>query len=408
KYGSVELFKNRNILLAASSLCVLCSGTSAAHASAVGLQFMCAPEQIHELRPAMARYLHDLGIQPHDFNMVSAPQHGTLTYTLTTEADDTNTLNLSTRQNFALNDETVRLPDRDKTWRTVETVSQKEIVLALMQHGRLSTFAGRACDVQALKDHVGLRQNIVAWSEQLQWGWPDGGYAKWHTPFWDHGTPSTQWPLEVALLDAFTAQSEYVIGCYTATKLVVLQGITDYYRRVKRDPIGTAIVSNRVMADGDPLVNVEPGQMWSFEDNFAPTEMQRPGKLVKIQYGVSPKNFVPGDWVYLHNTDPVTHKKIGYEGSNALYLGRNRFDDYYNDHAHAYTYEEKIDEVYQWRHGVFSRRRDFANIQPLTRQQRERLDLPPARGGLVSDFRAAPYLFGFEDLPRIAATPAAP
>ncbi len=49
------------------------------------------------------------------------------------------------------------------------------------------------------------------------------------------------------------------IGCYTATKLVVLQGITDYYRRVRPNDQLFKRVVQRIWQNGDPLVNVEPG-----------------------------------------------------------------------------------------------------------------------------------------------------
>ena len=110
-------------------------------------------------------------------------------------------------------------------------------------------------------------------------------------------------------------------------------------------------------------------------------------------------NFVPGDWIYMLNTDPITYKKVGYEGSNAIYLGRGKFDDYYNDNHHSYTYLQKLDDVYQWRNGVFNRRRDIKRVEPLGRLDYERLGRPPADGGLVKSFRVFPYLFGHEELP---------
>jgi len=42
------------------------------------------------------------------------------------------------------------------------TVSQKEILLALLQNGRTTRFTGKACSAEALKDQVGVRQNTVA------------------------------------------------------------------------------------------------------------------------------------------------------------------------------------------------------------------------------------------------------
>lgn len=368
-----------------------------------GIEFACAPGQLARIQADMAVYLKQLGIGPRLWQLTTDPVAGTLTYTLQTPLDDTNTLDFHQRTGFALPWETVMLTRAGRRQQAVRTTSRKEIVLALMQHGRLTSLRHAACDVQALKDHVGVRQHIVAWSEHLHWIWPDGGYATWNKRYWHRGTPDPRWPLEEALNDVFINQRLYGIGCYTATKLVVMQGVFDYYRRIKKDAATTALIKARLMADRDPLVDIEPPAMWAFEAGFDRREASQPGKLSRLQQGVAARHFVPGDWVYILNTDPVTWQKTGYEGSNAIYLGRNRFDDYYDDHAHSYTYEEKLSEVYQWRNGVFSRTRDAAKIQPLSQQDFDRLSLPPAQGGLVMDYRVVPYLFGHEPLPPMPA-----
>ncbi|MDO9067681.1 MAG: hypothetical protein Q7W05_04410, partial [Deltaproteobacteria bacterium] len=290
----------------------------------------------------------------------------------------------------------------------VHTASKKEILLALLQHGRLTEFKDTACDVKALTDHVGIRQNIAAWAENIKWVWPDGRPAKWNKKYWKRGTPKPGFPLHEAINDVFINQNQYSIGCYTATKLVMIQGVLDYYRRIKKDPVQQKLLENRLSIDIDkePLVDIEPGKMWDFEKDFDPQELNHPGKLLKIEYGAAPKNFVPGDWIYFLNTDPITYKKTGYEGSNAIYLGRNKFDDYYNDNDHSYTYQQKMDEVYQWRNGVFSRPRDFAKIKPLAPQDIERLSKTPAEGGILTDIRVFPYFFGYEELPVWGASPA--
>lgn len=392
---------SRHRLAWRASLLLAAAGTLAApaQASADGVAFSCGTGLASAIQTGMGRYLAELGIGPALYQLTADTQTGSLTYTLRTPADDTNTLDLFKRPEFNVGQDTVTLPQAGKAPVSVQTVSRKEIVLALMQHGRQTVFSGAACDLQALKDQVSLRQNIVAWSEHLHWVWPDGGPARWNARYWMDGTPVRGRALHTALLDAFTQHDRYAIGCYTATKLVVLQGITDYYRRVKADPSTTALVEQRVQVNGDPLVNIEPGDMWFFEDDFDPREKDRPGKLMKMHYHVAPTNFVPGDWIYILNTDPKTRHKTGYEGSNALYMGRNRFDDYFNDHNHSYSYEEKVDEVYQWRNGVFSRSRDADKIQPLSAEDMRRLSQRPAQGGLVKAYRVVPYLFGYEPLP---------
>lgn len=366
-----------------------------------GIQFACEPGMHPAILAGMTRFLRELAIPDRLYRVTPDAATGTITYTLATPEGDHSTLDLHERPGYDVGEETLSLPQLNRPAIQVRTVSRKEIALALMQHGRLTVFTGAACDVQALKDQIGLRQTIVAWTEHLHWVWPDGGAARWNQRYWRDGTPSRNKPLHLALLDAFTNQRQYAIGCYTAAKLVLLQGVTDYYRRVRATDHLSAMVMQRIWLDGDPLVNIEPGDMWFFEEDFDPREQGRPGKLMKIQYNVAPRNFVPGDWAYIVNTDANTHHKTGYEGSNALYLGRNRFDDFYDDHDHAYSYEEKLNEVYQWRHGVFSRSRDAAKIQPLGPQDFQRLGLRPAQGGLVKGYRVVPYLFGYEPLPVI-------
>lgn len=369
-----------------------------------GLQFNCAPEQATQLKQDMQQYLSALSIPLSLVVLTENGRTGQLTYTLTTPAADTDTLSLKTRPEMAITDENVLLPAaQDGLEHTITTVSKKEILLALMQHGRLTEFSGRACTVAAVQDQVGLRQNIVAWAQTLTWDWPEGESAKWNTHYWKDGDLKPGAKLEVAIHDAFIHQSKYSIGCYTATKLVMLQSILDYYRRVHPDADTLTLVEQRLFADNDPLIHLEPEKMWSVFDPGLAKADSEPGKLLQIQEHIAPKNFVPGDWLYFLNTDPVSSKKTGYEGSNAIYLGRNKFDDYYNDNHHSYTYQQKMDEVYQWHNGVFSRSRDFAKIKPLTDADIEHLSLSPEKGGILRDIRVSPHFFGYADLPELSA-----
>lgn len=367
-----------------------------------GIRFSCKPSQLAVIESDMEAYLATLDINAAMVVKKMDASQGVLVYTLNTPKDDTNTLDMKDRPAFHVRNENVSLPTKHGKLRAVLTVSKKEIVLALMQHGRLTEFKDDACDIQALTDHVALRQNIVAWTENLNWDWTDGGKAKWNKQLWERGTPQPDVPLHAALNDVFLNQGKYAIGCYTATKLVVIQGVLDYYHRVRPELVQQALVENRLLADNEPLVNIEPGNMWYFEKDFDPGELNRPGKLMKIVYGVAAKNFVPGDWVYILNTDPVSYQKTGYEGSNAIYMGRNKFDDYYNDHRHAYTYQQKMNEVFQWRNGVFSRTRDAAKIKLLSPQDMEHLSMSPAEGGMLTDLRVFPYYFGYEVLPEVS------
>jgi hypothetical protein len=177
--------------------------------------------------------------------------------------------------------------------------------------------------------------------------------------------------------------------------------VLDYYRRIKKDFPQLHRIEARLLADHEPLVDIEPGRMWDFEADFDRRQADRPGKILRLQSGVAARNFVPGDWVHIVNTDPVTYQKTGYEGSNPIYLGSNRFSDYYNHHAHAYSYREKLNQVYQWRHGVFGSRGAAARLETLSAQDIERLGAAPAKGGLVTDRRTFPQLFTADRSPAL-------
>lgn len=381
-----------------ASLVVSLMSVAIAHADD-GIRFRCDPLALAALEPALASYFSSLGITSDLLVRQVDPGNGTLLYTLATPPDDVDTLTLALRSSFAIADEMVDLPTRAGGVRPVATVSKKEIVLALLQHGRLTQFNDSACRIEALQEHVGIRQNIVAWLEDIEWQWPDGGPAKWHARYWQRGTPQPGVAVYDALQDAFLQQELYAIGCYTAAKLAMAYGVLDYYQRVRPDAAKAQLVEQRLLQDQDPLVDIEPGSMWDFEADFDPREAGRPGKLLTIQYGVAARNFVPGDWAYFLNTDGASYQFTGYEGSNAIYLGRNRFVDYYNDNERFYTYAQKLDEVYQWRHGVFSRTRDAALIVPLSPEKLLQMSGPPWAGGLLLDLRVFPYFFSAGELP---------
>ncbi len=366
---------------------------------AFGVRFVCAEAQLQQVEPAMQQLLQSLKIPSSMVQVSKDALRGSLTYSLKGVTPGVSTLYMAWRQELDIHDATLQIPTGRGKSRAIQTVSQKEILLALLHPGRLTEFRGTACNVEALRDNIGIRQNIVMWAEDLTWEWPDGTAAGWNPKFWNKGTPVRGIPLYDALNDLFFNQAKYSIGCYTATKIVFVQAVLDYYHRIKKDPVVTELITKRLLSDGEPLVRLEPARMWSFEDDFEPEDMFREGKLLRIIEPAAHDNFVPGDWSYFLNTDKRTYEKTGYEGSNALYLGRNRFDDYYNDNNHHYAYREKLAEVYQWRNDVFSRSHDWAKIQPISADLLEKLGHSPEQGGLLMAYRVVPYYFGFEPLP---------
>lgn len=306
----------------------------------------------------------------------------------------TDTLGISRAPRFGVSADLVELLDPRRAPRQVPTVSQKEILLALLHPGRLTRYEGAECGLQALKDDVGVRQTTVAWAQTLNFGWPDGGPAKWNEKYWLKGTLVQGADLHEALTDMVINPSEYSIGCYTAAKIVLAAATLDYYTRVKQSPVQAEKVRAALNSDGDPLVDLEPGVFWDFEPTYVEAEAKAiPGKTLDIKRDVAPVNFVPGDWFYLFNADPVSREKTGYEGSNAIYLGMDRFTDYYNDHEHSFNYKQKVHEVFQWRNGVFSRSRDADKVVPLTDDDYVRLSKTPQENGLLPAMRLVPRPF---------------
>jgi Protein-glutamine gamma-glutamyltransferase len=349
-------------------------------ASAKGITLQCD----NSLAVQMDSYLKEMNIS----NWVDKKQDSNqVSYTL---KEDMNTRQL--KEHYGLVNDTVYLPLNLSKMVKLNVVSKKEILLALMHKDRETLLEGNLCNMQVLHDYIGVRQNIVAWSTELSWFWPDGGSAKWNKKYWLKGTPVKKENFPESLNDIFFSQGKYGVGCYTATKIVISQGVLDYYHRIKKDKIQTKKVIDALWKDSDPLVDVEPPEMWSFEDGYDIKNKDIPGKLLRLEKNISQKNMVPGDWVYFLNTDKKTYQKTGYEGSNAIYLGQDKFDDYYNDHNHSYTYKEKVNEVYQWRHEVFSRSRDFKKIVPISDDEYENLGKTPEDGGILLNVRLSPYL----------------
>ena len=357
-----------------------------------GLIFECGADKFTQLKSQLHTYQQELGVDP---SVYEVHESGARLRLSLKAPSSYGTLYLRWDPKYNITEERISLPSA-KGLTEVETVSKKEILLALMHQGRETVFAGNACHIDALKEHVQIRQMIVAWSEHLHWSFPDGSAAQWNQQYWDQGNLKSGASLDKAMRDFFIQQDKCSIGCYTATKIVIIQGILDYFRRVKKDDAMADAIIKRLKSDDDVLVGIEPGAMWSFQKPISPEEQKRLGKLLKIQTRVAPMNFVPGDWVYFVNNDPKSSDVDGYEGSNSIYMGRASFDDFYNDNEHHYLYNEKIQNIYNWRNGVFSRSRDYQRVRILSAEQLHQFGLSPEEGGYLVKNRAIPYFFGFE------------
>lgn len=360
-----------------------------------GVEFNCSNQEIKEIKKSTSDLISELNLSKF---IEIKESDGKLDFFVSKKYAVGSNLTIDHNPIFNIEKETKSIPARDGTIETKVT-SKKEILLALLYPGRLTKFNTQsACQPNSLLEHVELRQNIVLWGQNLDWGWPNGDYAYWNKKYWDDGTPilkndNKTEDLVVAVRDMFINQQLYAIGCYTASKAVYLQAIIDYYARVNPNKEKLQLIVDKLLTDGEPFVDIEPPSMWYFEKEYNKKDKNKNGKLLTIINYVEPGNFVPGDWSYFRNTDNKTNKKIGYEGSNAIYLGGDLFDDYYNDHEHGYPYERKLEEVYQWRNGVFSRGRDANKIEIIDAKKRFQLTLPVKAGGIVESYRVVPIIF---------------
>ena len=358
-----------------------------------GLVFECTTPRLKAIESQLDQYFSTLGIQPDlfhkEFNQTA------LQLTLKNKVPDKSTLYIRWNPDYQIEDEIISLPAA-QGYKEVTTVSKKEIVLALMQSGRRTAFSGKSCNFEAFEDHIHVRQMIVAWAENRHWTFPEGSDAKWNETYWKDGTLKPGKPLLEAMTDFFINEKSCSVGCYTATKIVIIQGTLDYYQRIKQDIDKADQIKKILRSDGEVLVNIEPDSMWKFFKKDHPATSINNGKLLTVKAGVAPLNFVPGDWVYFINTDAESSNISGYEGSNSIYMGRGKFDDFYDDNGHYFFYNDKLREIYNWRHGVFSRSRDYEKIQPLSSDLLNTLGLPPQAGGFVLDSRSVPKYFGFE------------
>lgn len=98
-----------------------------------GIQLKCRDSSSEQGSRAMEAYLAELRVKKGLWSMVEGKTPGVMTYRLTTAGGDTSTLDLLNRPEYWVMEEKLRLTGG----RVVSTVTEKEIVLSMMQRGRL-------------------------------------------------------------------------------------------------------------------------------------------------------------------------------------------------------------------------------------------------------------------------------
>ncbi len=346
-----------------------------------GVTFSCETKKISNIEQKFDKLLKDLNIQQYVTKNVDY-LGGNLQYKLSKEIEDPTKIQVQ----FNLKSEQVEIPTVGNKNKKINVPSLNEIVLAKMNPGRNFAYKKDFCSFDIFYDNLKIRQNTIAWISQVEWVWPDGEDAFLNKKYWHQNFRlKNNKSFTSAVNDVFINQKKYGFGCNFAAKISMTQGLFDYYKRIKKDEKMVAFLEERMERDKDHLNGIDPEyDAHTTDDN---------GKLLKVKYGFNKKNIVPGDWIYFENTDPKTKEKLGYEGSNSIYLGQNKFNDFYNDNNHSYSLEEKLDEVYQWRNEVFSRSRDADKIKHLSHEELMSLLNTPKEGGLLRDYRVTHYNF---------------
>ncbi len=329
-----------------------------------GVVFNCGHATNEVLHGQMIGFLDELEIKRQHYTVQFLDGGHQLRFALATPDQDQNTLNLSQRPEYEIRPDMIRLPI-DKQAKPI--VSKKEIVLALFQHGRRTEFKNEGCSIQSFRDHVGIRQNIVAWNDKKKFIFPgpsSGNKSAYNPVYWrDYSKWSTDpekyGPIAIqAIHDVFVSRG-YRMGCLAVAKVSMLHGITDYYTRIRPDEVKLKKTIQSLFSYGSPLQDPEPGYIWKDFRSTTPEELGRKeGKYLDAVVNVSKFNFVPGDWAYFKNTHQASSNTPGDEGSNAIYLGGNGFNNFYylpfapnlkgTNYPSTYTTEQKVSIIANW------------------------------------------------------------
>jgi hypothetical protein len=363
-----------------------------------GIVFHCSPAETESVKAAMSQYLDAFHWQAGREVLLAESVDGRLlNYRLRTPAADTNTLDLSSRADLSVGVDALVFTRLNRKTCGEETltlplVSQKEILAALLSPGRATELRGGQGAVEKLKDHVAIRQNTVRWTQRACWEYAAQKEVVYDPKKWHVGSDGWFLPEGVkaheAVADAFISKTQYKMGCQRACRFIMVQGIMDYYARVKRNE---AVLSHlESLADGRPINDIAPPQV--DEPGSAPQRAKYLDRVSNVPWN----NWVAGDWGYIRNPDEASRTTIsGYEGSNIIYIGRGVFGVYYCG-PKTRTLDRSLMRVFRWRYEADNP----PPKQPETPELLEQLRKTPAEGGFLLSHRFVPQMFelpGFEE-----------
>ncbi|HEX5445572.1 MAG TPA: hypothetical protein VFW87_17225 [Pirellulales bacterium] len=370
------------------------SAPLAEFAAQSGVVFSGNAAEVARVAARMQQLLAQLGWTADQVRVQKSPQGSWIGYSLNSAPHETDTFALARQPRLGLAPEMVAYVDRHGAPQTMALVSQKEILAAMLQAGRLFVFRGEHCSVDKLQEHLAIRQNIVYWGSRTDWVFPEDKIYRFNTAdFWQPMT-GDDWTLKPgvrasqAIADAFTGKFDYQIGCTSACRFIATHGVLDYYHRVQAS---TAMIARleQALDPQRPFVEITPTV--DRDGTY-----RKAGRLFDRQFNVPWNHWVPGDWGWIKNLDPKSSEELGSEGCNIIYAGGGIFVNYYPERPPK-TLDESLRRVYGWQFGLEE------GELAITPEVAARLRQDPRAGGMLRDVRDVPKLFGASAAPPTGA-----
>lgn len=350
-----------------------------------GIVFAGQSDQIAKVKAQMTALLAQMGWTANQVLTRESPAGERIAYVLNSAPGDTNTFVLSQQPQLGIGPEMISYTSRLGQKKTLALVSQKEILAAMLQAGRAFLFSGPRCQVDALKEQLALRQNVVYWGLRADWVFPEDKIYRYNTgDYWQVMT-GDDWMLKPgiraaqAVADAFVGKFSYQIGCTSACRFIFTHGIVDFYRSVRPNPAAVARLE-QVLDPSRPFVDIAP----TVDHNRV---VVKEGRLMERHTDVPWNHWVPGDWGWIKNPDDKSAEELGSEGCNIIYAGGGFFVNYYPERPPK-TLEQAIKRVYGWRFGLEESELD------LPADLMHHLFQDPRSGGMLRDVRDYPRQFG--------------
>ncbi|HVA51611.1 MAG TPA: hypothetical protein VNH11_35045 [Pirellulales bacterium] len=350
-----------------------------------GVVFAGQSDQIAKVKSQMAALLAQMAWTANQVLVRESPGGERIAYVLNSPPGDTNTFVLSRQPQLGIGPEMITYTSRLGQKKTLALVSQKEILATMLQAGRAFLFSGPNCLVEALKEQIALRQNVVYWGLRADWVFPEDKLYRYNTGDYWQVMQGDDWTLKPgikaapAIGDAFVGKFFYQIGCTSACRFIFTHGIFDFYQAVRPNPAVLARLS-QLLDPERPFVGIAP----TVDRNRV---VVKEGRLMERHTDVPWNHWVPGDWGWIKNPDDKSAEELGSEGCNIIYAGGGFFVNYYPERPPK-TLDQAIKRVYGWRFGLEESELDLsADLMQQLRQD-------PRSGGMLRDVRDYPKRFG--------------